>query len=151
MEERNKGEANKQGKVTLVPLPFFFFFFEISLCIFSSKHFSVSFQSQLLQFGVGTLVLGADEHGTERARQLPPHVSAIPTSTYVEFLTPLRARPPFPPTPSSLSSRSEPQGFRTAPSSEIKNRREIVSEGQTGRQAAGPRLAYGYRVGQRSS
>lgn len=93
----------------------------------------------------------AAEPGTERPLRQPPHLFATPTATWAEFLTPMRARPPFPPTSSSLSGRSDLQGFRTAPSSEIKNRRGHVSEGQTGRQAAGPGVAHGYRVGHRSS
>lgn len=94
---------------------------------------------------------GLAELAAERAPQLLPHLSATPTSSWADFLTPLRARPPFPPTPSSLSGRSELQGYRTAPSSEIKNRRGHMSEGQTGKQAARPGLAHKHRVGQRSS
>ncbi|XP_017351637.1 VAMP (vesicle-associated membrane protein)-associated protein A, like isoform X1 [Ictalurus punctatus] len=103
--------------------------------------------SQLLQIGLGTPmpVPHAAEPGTERPLRQPPHLFATPTATWAEFLTPMRARPPFPPTSSSLSGRSDLQGFRTAPSSEIKNRRGHVSEGQTGRQAAGPGVAHGYR------
>ncbi|KAK1790825.1 hypothetical protein P4O66_014675 [Electrophorus voltai] len=85
------------------------------------------------------------DSGTEKPHRLLSHVLAAPTPSRFEFRTPLRARPPFPPTPGSLSNRSDLQGFKTAPSSEVKIRKVQVCEGQTHRQAAGPELGLSSR------
>ncbi|XP_076847415.1 VAMP (vesicle-associated membrane protein)-associated protein A, like isoform X1 [Brachyhypopomus gauderio] len=96
-------------------------------------------------FGLGTPVhvsqamFGGGDSGVEKVRRLVPRVLATPTPSRVEFRTPLQARPPFPPTPGSHSNRSDLQGYRTAPSSEVKIRK-VQNDSDVSVSRAGPAL-----------
>lgn len=72
------------------------------------------------------------EPGYEHGSRLPPRATPGPG----EFRTPFSSRTGLPPTPGSVINRSDLQGFRTAPSSDVKVRRtmqvcEAVKASQT--------------------